>query len=88
MKLWGADETQKPVARRRFVIPPVYRKRLRVERRKLLQCLAGVAELMEMCNVKTPPTRVLVKGLALELDLDESRLEKLAAEVRKHLAAE
>jgi hypothetical protein len=34
---------------------------------------------------KTPPTKALVKGLAKELDIDGSYLEKLAEEVRKDL---
>lgn len=36
-------------------------------------------------NGKTPPSKALVKGLANELDINESYLEKLAAEVRKDL---
>jgi hypothetical protein len=44
-----------------------------------------VHELMRQCNAKTPPTRALVKGLAKELKIDESFLEKLADEVRKDL---
>jgi hypothetical protein len=34
---------------------------------------------------KIPPSKALVKGLAKELEIDESYLEKLAAEVRKDL---
>jgi hypothetical protein len=44
-----------------------------------------VQDLMRQCNAKKPPTRALVKGLAKELKIDESFLEKLADEVRKDL---
>jgi transcriptional regulator with XRE-family HTH domain len=44
-----------------------------------------LAELMRLCNGKVSPAKALVKGLAKELDIDESFLEKLAAEVRKDL---
>jgi transcriptional regulator with XRE-family HTH domain len=44
-----------------------------------------VTDLMRQCNGKVPPSKALVKGLAKELDIDESFLEKLAAEVRKDL---
>ena len=46
-----------------------------------------VTDLMRQCNAKAPPSKALVKGLARELDLSESVLEKLAEEVRKDLAA-
>jgi hypothetical protein len=42
-------------------------------------------DLMRQCNAKTPPSKALVKGLAQELKIDESFLEKLAEEVRKDL---
>jgi transcriptional regulator with XRE-family HTH domain len=45
-----------------------------------------VHELMRQCNGKTPPSKALVKGLAKELDINESYLEKLAEEVRKDLS--
>ena len=44
-----------------------------------------VEDLMRQCNGKTSPSKALVKGVARELDIDESFLEKLAAEVRKDL---
>jgi hypothetical protein len=44
-----------------------------------------VTDLMRQCNGKTPPTKALVKGLAKELDIDESFLNRLADEVRKDL---
>lgn len=37
-----------------------------------------VEDLMRQCNGKTPPSKALVKGLAKELDINESYLEKLA----------
>jgi hypothetical protein len=52
----------------------------------LADCLGmNVMDLMRQCNGKVPPTKPLVKGLAKELDLNESYLEKLAEEVRKGL---
>jgi transcriptional regulator with XRE-family HTH domain len=45
-----------------------------------------VHELMRQCNGKTPPSKALVKGLAKELDINESYLEKLTEEVRKDLS--
>jgi hypothetical protein len=33
---------------------------------------------MRQCNGKAPPSKALVKGLAKELDINESYLEKLA----------
>jgi transcriptional regulator with XRE-family HTH domain len=42
-------------------------------------------DLMLMCNGHKSPSRALVKGLAKELDITESHLEKLAEEVRKDL---
>jgi transcriptional regulator with XRE-family HTH domain len=44
-----------------------------------------VEDLMRQCNGKVPPSKALVKGLAKELDISESYLEKLAEEVRKDL---
>jgi hypothetical protein len=44
-----------------------------------------VEDLMRQCNGKAPPSKALVKGLAKELEIDESFLEKLAEEVRKDL---
>jgi len=42
-------------------------------------------DLMLQCNGKVPPSKALVKGLAKELDIDESFLNRLADEVRKDL---
>jgi hypothetical protein len=42
-------------------------------------------ELMRQCNGQAPPSKALVKGLAKELDIDESFLNRLAEEVRKDL---
>ncbi len=44
-----------------------------------------VEDLMRQCNGKVSPSKALVKGVAKELGIDESYLEKLAAEVRKDL---
>jgi hypothetical protein len=44
-----------------------------------------IHQLMRECNAKTAPSRALVKGLARELDLSESMLDRLAEEVRKDL---
>ena len=44
-----------------------------------------VTDLMRQCNGKTAPPKALVKGLAKELDIDESYLNRLAEEVRKDL---
>jgi transcriptional regulator with XRE-family HTH domain len=44
-----------------------------------------VTDLMRQCNGKVPPSNALVKGLAKELDIDESYLNRLADEVRKDL---
>ncbi len=44
-----------------------------------------VTDLICQCSAKVPPSKALVKGLARELDISESFLEKLAEEVRKHL---
>jgi transcriptional regulator with XRE-family HTH domain len=44
-----------------------------------------VEDLMRQCNGKVSPSKALVKGLAKELGVDESYLERLAAEVRKDL---
>jgi ribosome-binding protein aMBF1 (putative translation factor) len=46
-----------------------------------------VTDLMRHCNAKVPPSKVLVKGVARELDINEQYLEKLAEEVRKDLGA-
>ena len=46
-----------------------------------------VHELMSKCNGEGVPSKALVKGLARQLNIDESVLEKLAEEVRKHLRA-
>jgi transcriptional regulator with XRE-family HTH domain len=45
----------------------------------------NVMDLMRRCNGQTPPFKALVKGLAKELDIDESFLNRLAEEVRKDL---
>jgi hypothetical protein len=42
---------------------------------------------MRQCNGKAPPSKTMVKGLARELGIDESFLEKLADKVRKDLGA-
>jgi transcriptional regulator with XRE-family HTH domain len=44
-----------------------------------------VADLIKQCNGKIPPSKAVVKGLAKELDIDESFLNRLADEVRKDL---
>jgi hypothetical protein len=44
-----------------------------------------VTELMRQCNGTVSPSKALVKGLARELDIDESFLNRLAEEVRKDL---
>jgi hypothetical protein len=44
-----------------------------------------VEDLMRQANGHAPPSKALVKGLARELDINESYLEKLAEEVRKDL---
>jgi hypothetical protein len=44
-----------------------------------------VEDLMRQANGHASPSKALVKGLAKELEIDESYLEKLAAEVRKDL---
>ena len=44
-----------------------------------------VHDLMRQCNGQAPRSKALVKGLARELDINESYLEKLAEEVRKGL---
>jgi transcriptional regulator with XRE-family HTH domain len=44
-----------------------------------------VHDLMRQCNGKVSPSKALVKGLAKELGIDESYIEKLAEEVRKDL---
>ncbi len=47
-----------------------------------------VVDLMRQCNAKAPPSKSLVKGLAWELDIAESFLEKPAKEVRNNLGDE
>ncbi len=42
-----------------------------------------VEDLMRQCNGHASPSKALVKGLAKELDINESYLDKLAEEVRK-----
>jgi ribosome-binding protein aMBF1 (putative translation factor) len=42
-------------------------------------------DLMRQCNGHASPSKALVKGLAKELEINESFLEKLAEEVRKDL---
>ena len=44
-----------------------------------------VEDVMRQCNGKTPPSKPLVKGLAKELEIDESFLNRLADEIRKDL---
>ena len=44
-----------------------------------------VEDLMRQCNGKVSPSKALVKGLAKELSIDESFLNRLADEVRKDL---
>ena len=44
-----------------------------------------VHDLMRQCNGHASPSKALVKGLARELGLNESSLDKLAEEVRKDL---
>ena len=44
-----------------------------------------VTELTRQCNGHAPPSKALVKGLAKELDIDESFLNRLVEEVRKDL---
>jgi hypothetical protein len=46
-----------------------------------------LTDLMRQCNAKAPPSKALVKGLARELDINESYLDKLAEEVRKDLGS-
>jgi hypothetical protein len=45
----------------------------------------NVMDLMRQCNGHASPSKALVKGLAKELDISESYLEKLAEEVRRDL---
>ena len=44
-----------------------------------------VEDLMRQCNGHAPPSKAIVKGLAKELAIDESFLNRLAEEVRKDL---
>ena len=46
-----------------------------------------VEDLMRQCNGKVPPSKALVKGLAKELDVYESFLNRLAEDVRKELGS-
>ena len=46
-----------------------------------------VEDLMRQCNGKVSPCKALVRGLAKELEIDESFLNRLADEVRKDLAS-
>jgi sulfur carrier protein ThiS len=46
-----------------------------------------VHELMSKCNGEAVPSKALVKGLARQLNINESFLEKQAEEVRKDLRA-
>jgi ribosome-binding protein aMBF1 (putative translation factor) len=43
-----------------------------------------VTDLMKQCNGHASPSKTLVRGLAKELDITESHLEKLAEEVRRN----
>jgi hypothetical protein len=45
-----------------------------------------VTDRMRQCNGHAPPSKALFKGLARELDIDESYLEKLAEVGRKDLS--
>ena len=45
-------------------------------------------DLMRQCNAHQPPSKALVKGLARELGIDESLLNRLADEVRKDLGSQ
>jgi hypothetical protein len=45
----------------------------------------NVLDLMRQCSGHASPSKTLIKGLAKELDISESYLEKLAEEVRKDL---
>ena len=44
-----------------------------------------LTELMRQCNGEVSPSKALVNGLAKELNIDESFLNRLAEEVRKDL---
>ena len=44
-----------------------------------------VEDLMRQCNGHAAPSKALVKGLAKELDITESHLDKLAEQVRRDL---
>jgi ribosome-binding protein aMBF1 (putative translation factor) len=46
-----------------------------------------VQDLVRQCNGQAPPSKALVKGMAKELDINESFLSRLADEVRKDLGA-
>ena len=42
-----------------------------------------VEDLMRQCNGKVPPSKAVVKGLARELGIEESFLNRLADQVRR-----
>ena len=65
---------------RRSLSPPSHVPAESAEKLKM-----NVLDLMRQCNGQAPPSKALVKGLARELDISESQLEKLAEEVRKDL---
>lgn len=44
-----------------------------------------ITDVIRQCNGKASPSKALVKGLAKELGIDESFLNRLADEVRKDL---
>jgi hypothetical protein len=44
-----------------------------------------VEDLMRRCNGRASPSKALVRGLAKELEIDESFLNRLAEEVRNDL---
>jgi transcriptional regulator with XRE-family HTH domain len=70
-----------------FIIGAAYAKQIPTFADLAEKLEMDVRDLMRQCNAKAPPSKALVKGLAHELDIDESFLEKLADEVRKDLGA-
>jgi transcriptional regulator with XRE-family HTH domain len=46
-----------------------------------------VTDLMTQCNGKVVPSKALIKGLAKELGIDESFLNRLADQVRNDLGS-
>jgi hypothetical protein len=46
-----------------------------------------VTDLMRQCKGHASPSKALVKGLAKELDIDESFPNRLAEEIRKDLGS-